>query len=141
MEMNVFREYLKGKGLRLTEERKLIFKEVSSRKGHFNPDELYLDMRKKGLKPSKASIYRTLPLLISAGLIEQVEKTDKHAHYERISGHHDHMFCISCGKVIEFYSKTLEGLQEKICKAERFQSISHTLEIKGYCRRCSGKSA
>ncbi|MBI4824096.1 MAG: transcriptional repressor [Nitrospirae bacterium] len=140
MEINVFREYLKSKGLRLTEERRVIFKEVSLRKGHFDPDELYIDMRRKGIKPSKASVYRTLPLLVSVGLIEQVQKTDKHTHYERISGHHDHMFCISCGHVIEFYSKPLERLQEKLCKVEGFQSISHTLEIKGRCNKCKTKS-
>ena len=136
-----FREYLKAKGLKFTKERELIFKEIFSRHGHFDPEGLYMEMRKKGLKVSKASIYRTLPLLLEGGLIEQVERTKKHAHYEHIFGqnHHDHMFCISCGGVIEFYSEALERLQNKICKVEGFESVTHTLEIKGYCRKCRKK--
>ncbi len=134
----VFREYLKGKGLKFTRERELILKDISSRYGHFDPEELYIGMRKKGLKVSKASIYRTLPLLLESGLIEQVERTEKHAHYEQTFGrnHHDHMLCISCGNVIEFYSEALEDLQKKICRKKGFEGVTHTLEIKGYCGKC-----
>lgn len=139
MEEKTFREYIRSKGLKFTKERELILRKVLSLKGHFAPEELYIEMRKTGLKVSKASVYRTLPLLIESGLIRQVEKTDKHAHYESAfgSGHHDHMLCISCGKAIEFYSRPLERLQERLCSGEGFQSVSHTLEIMGYCRKCA----
>jgi Fur family ferric uptake transcriptional regulator len=133
-----FREYLKAKGLKVTKERALILRDISSRQGHFDPEELYIGIRKKGLKVSKASIYRTLPLLLESGLIEQVERTEKHAHYEKTFGrdHHDHMLCISCGSVIEFYSESLEDLQKKICSKKGFEGVTHTLEIKGYCSKC-----
>ncbi|MBM4141808.1 MAG: transcriptional repressor [Nitrospira sp.] len=138
MEEKAFKKYLKEKGFKFTKERELIFKEVFSRHGHFDLEELHMDMRKKGLKVSKASVYRTLPLLLESGLIEQVERTEKHAHYEQTSGlnHHDHMICISCGSVIEFYSESLERLQNRICKKEGFKGVTHTLEIKGYCGKC-----
>lgn len=134
-----FREYLKGKGLKFTKERELILKDIFSRHGHFDPEELYIGMRQKGLKVSKASIYRTLSLLIESGLIEQVQRTEKHAHYEQTFGrnHHDHMLCILCGSVIEFYSKELEELQNKICREKDFGGVTHTLEIKGYCTKCA----
>jgi Fur family ferric uptake transcriptional regulator len=134
----VFRQYLKGKGLKFTRERELILKAIASRYGHFDPEELYIGIRGKGLKVSKASIYRTLPLLLESGLIEQVERTEKHAHYEQTFGrtHHDHMLCISCGNVIEFYSEALEDLQNKICRKKGFEGSTHTLEIKGYCNKC-----
>jgi Fur family ferric uptake transcriptional regulator len=138
MAEKVFREYLKSRGLKFTKERALILNDISSRHGHFDPEELYIGMKKEGLKVSKASIYRTLPLLLESGLIEQVERTEKHAHYEKTFGrnHHDHMLCISCGSVIEFYSEALEGLQNKICKKKGFKGITHTLEIKGHCSKC-----
>ncbi|MEW6003253.1 MAG: Fur family transcriptional regulator [Nitrospirota bacterium] len=141
MEQKALRQYLKAKGFKFTKERGLIFKEVFSQQGHFDLEELHMGMRRKGFKVSKASIYRTLPLLLESGLIEQVEKTEKHAHYEKTSGrnHHDHMICISCGGVIEFYSAMLERLQNRICKKEDFEGITHTLEIKGYCRKCGKK--
>ncbi|MFZ6017390.1 MAG: Fur family transcriptional regulator [Nitrospirota bacterium] len=138
MEEKAFKKYLKEKGLKFTKERDLIFKEVFSIRDHFDLEELHIGMRKKGLKVSKASIYRTLPLLLESGLIEEVERTEKHAHYEHTFGrdHHDHMLCISCGGVIEFYSKALERLQRSICRKEGFESVTHTLEIKGYCSKC-----
>jgi len=134
----VFREYLKAKGLKFTKERAMIVRNISIRDGHFDPEELYIGMREKGLKVSKASIYRTLPLLLECGLIEQVERTEKHAHYEKTFGrnHHDHMLCISCGSVIEFYSEVLEDIQNKICSKKGFCGVTHTLEIKGYCSKC-----
>lgn len=142
MELSAFKEFIKGKGLRYTREREVIMREISSTRGHFNPEELFIDMRARGLKVSKASVYRTVALLIECGILKEVEKTDKHAHYEVIagSGHHDHMLCNSCGRVIEFYSKRLEKLQDDLCKQEGFKSVSHTLEIMGFCSDCKPKS-
>ncbi|MEK6691886.1 MAG: Fur family transcriptional regulator [Nitrospirota bacterium] len=134
----VFKEFLKRKGLKLTTERNAILKEIYSFHGHFDPEELLLRLRKKGTRVSKASIYRTIPLLLESGLIEEVIKVAKHSHYEHTygHGHHDHMICLKCGSVVEFHSQELEDLQEKLCKKDGFRGISHTLEIRGYCKRC-----
>lgn len=136
-----FKGYLKSRGLKFTKERQLILNEINLQHRHFDLDEFYLKMRQKGLKVSKASVYRILPLLLESGLIKQVEKTDKHAHYELISGsrHHDHMLCLLCGRIIEFYSPKLEELQDRLCKDKDFEGMSHTLEIMGYCKGCRDK--
>ncbi|MBI4688704.1 MAG: transcriptional repressor [Nitrospirae bacterium] len=142
MEEKIFKEFLEKKGLKFTKERASVLKEVFSNHGHFDLDALLIKMRRKGIRVSKASIYRTLPLLLECGLVEQVEKVDKHAHYEHTfgHGHHDHLICIKCGKVISLFSEKLEKLQESLCKKEKFKCITHTLEIRGYCERC-GSSA
>lgn len=134
-----FEDFLRTRGLRFTPERQAILEEVLVRAGHFDPEELYLSLRQKKRLVSRASVYRTLPLMVEAGIVEQVERTDKHAHYERTLGreHHDHMLCVSCGRVIEFYSEPIENLQEELCRKHRFQGISHTLEITGYCAKCA----
>ncbi|MEK6690287.1 MAG: transcriptional repressor [Nitrospirota bacterium] len=134
----IFKEFLQKKGLKLTREREAILKEIFSFHGHFDPEELHIRLRKKGSSISKASIYRTVPLLIESGLLEEVIKVDKHAHYEHTYGHnhHDHMICITCGRVVEFHSQELEELQKRLCKDYGFRGISHTLEIRGYCRKC-----
>lgn len=141
MEKRVFREYLLTQGLKLTSEREEILGEVLAMEKHFDPEELFHRLRTKGSKVSRASVYRTIPLLVECGFIEQVERVERHAHYERVSRdrHHDHMICMSCGKVIEFYSPTLEMLQEEICQRERFRGIRHSLEILGYCEACTGQ--
>jgi len=138
-----FREFLKGKGLRLTSEREAILREVFATKGeHFEPEELHIALRQKEADVSRASVYRTIPLLIEAGIIEEVERVDKHAHYELIHGreHHDHMLCLGCGDVIEFLSPEMEELQDRLCDEHGFTGETHTLEIKGYCRKCAKKN-
>lgn len=138
MDSEKFAEFILGKGLKSTKKRNEILDEVLKTEGHFDPDELYIRLKQKGSKVSRASIYRTLHLLVESGFIEEVERVDKHAHYERVSSdsHHDHMICMKCGKVIEFFSPTLEMLQDEICLKEKFHKVRHSLEIFGYCEQC-----
>jgi len=138
MERSIFREFLSKKGLKLTRERQRILDEVFACHGHFNPEELLKSMRGRNIKVSKASIYRTLPLLVESGLVEQVERNDKHAHYEHTFGHehHDHLICLKCGAVIEVCSPKLEAIQDELCRESGFTGVTHTLEIKGYCCNC-----
>ncbi|HMK43796.1 MAG TPA: transcriptional repressor [Dissulfurispiraceae bacterium] len=139
MSNDQFKRFISERGLKDTRERREIFDEVLSAEGHFDPDELFLRLRSHGSKVSRASVYRTIPLLIDSGVIEEVERVDKHAHYERIIGrqHHDHMICSRCGAVFEFYSETLERLQDELCRSHRFEKMRHHLEIVGICERCS----
>ncbi|MDX9714254.1 MAG: transcriptional repressor [Dissulfurispiraceae bacterium] len=134
-----FRTFLITKGLKLTKERFEILDEVLSSDRHFDPEELYESMRTKGSKVSRASVYRTIPLLVEGGIIQEVERISKHAHYEKVFNvpHHDHLICLDCGSVTEFFSPTLEMLQSEICQKENFKSIRHSLEIFGYCSKCS----
>ncbi len=125
-------------GRRLTREREEIVRMIDETEGHFNPQTLYEQLRAKGSKVSRASVYRTIPILVEHGVITEVGKTEKHAHYEKVLGkaHHDHLICLTCGKTTEIYSPTLEMLQEEICQREGFKGVRHTLEIMGYCREC-----
>ncbi|MEW6067339.1 MAG: Fur family transcriptional regulator [Nitrospirota bacterium] len=141
MEKKIFSTFLKDKGQKLTKERAAILQNVLSYRGHFDPETLYLKVKKTGMKASRASVYRTLNLLCECGIIEKVKKTEHGTIYESVHGneHHDHMSCIGCGHVIEFYSKDLERLQEEICKKQEFQGTSHNLEIRGFCKNCKKK--
>jgi Fur family ferric uptake transcriptional regulator len=141
MEHKIFRGFLKERGQRLTKEREAILKMIFSFHGHFEPETLYLKIRESGLKASRASVYRTLNLLYECGLIDRVRKTEHGTIYECTYGHehHDHMHCIRCGNVIEFYSADLERLQDELCKQKGFEGTSHTLEIRGHCKKCQKK--
>jgi len=137
----IFRNFLEGRGLKFTTERERVLREISSLRRHFDIEGLYLSMKNKGGKVSRASVYRTVPLLVECGLIEEIKTIDRHTYYEYTFGreHHDHLICIKCGKIIEFYSEKLERLQEEICRRENFSGTRHVLEIQGYCRKCSRK--
>ncbi len=128
-------------GRRSTRGRAEIVRIIDETEGHFNPQTLYERLKARGSKVSRASVYRTIPILVEHGIITEVEKTEKHAHYEKVIGkaHHDHLICLRCGKTTEIYSPTLEMLQEEICQREGFKGVRHTLEIMGYCKECTNE--
>lgn len=135
-----FREYLKKEKLKFTPERKTILGGVFSLHKHFDVDDLYDELRKKNKRISRASIYRTLPLLVKSDLINETLRCQGRVSYEHVfgHGHHDHMVCIKCGRVIEFRNEKIEELRDVICKKYRFKPVEHRLGIRGYCKKCRG---
>ncbi|MFH1350068.1 MAG: transcriptional repressor [Pseudomonadota bacterium] len=139
-EIDLFRSFIKAKGLRNTPEREEIIREVFANHDHFDVDELYLRLRREGSKVSKASIYRNIPLIMECGLIREVWYEDGHMHYEHIygHGHHCHFRCIKCGKVIEFVEEGLNAIERSLEERHYFKVIDHRLDVTGYCDRCKG---
>jgi Fur family ferric uptake transcriptional regulator len=133
-----FREYIKEKGLRNTPEREAIIDEIFSIHDHFDVDELFLRLRNKKKRISKASLYRTIPLLIDSGLIKEVYFENGHLHYEHIYGHkhHCHLRCVSCGKIVEFADDEIVTIQSRIGEKYDFEITSHRFELLGYCSQC-----
>jgi len=133
-----FSSFLKDQGLKRTSGREAVFREAVATEGHFEPEELAYRLRKKGSRISKATVYRTLPLLVKAGLIKEVIHGEKHHHYEPIheGSPHDHLICLKCGRIMEFEEKSLKKIQEQICKRHRFRPEKIVVEIFGYCKDC-----
>lgn len=133
-----FENYLRTQGLKFTPQRRLILKKVFTTHHHFEADDLYIAFREERIRLSRATIYRTIPLLVKSGLIREVELGENHAHYEHTwgHGHHDHLICVRCGEVVEFCDDSIERLQNNVCSKHGFQAQSHNLEIKGYCSTC-----
>ncbi len=137
-EENVFASYLHKKGLKLTPQRKAIIEEVFSIKDHFEAEDLLLRIREHGKRVSKGTIYRTLPLLTDCGLLREVIFVEKHSHYEHIYGqkHHEHLICLKCGQIIDFYNQELEAALAKVCRKKKFRAKAHKIEVTGYCENC-----
>ncbi len=133
-----FLEFLKQHGFKWTPERKRVFQEVSTMEGHFEAEELTYRLRKKGSRISKATVYRTLPLLVKAGFIKEVIHGEKHHHYEHNhkENQHDHLICLKCGKIVEFGEASLREIEEKICEKHQFRPEKIVIEIFGYCKKC-----
>ena len=133
-----FIEYIKQRGLKSTPEREKVLREALAMEGHFEADELAFRLRKKGSRISRATVYRTLPLLVRAGLLNRVIHGEKHQHYEPIheERQHDHLICLKCGKITEFQNCALKKLEEEICRENDFQPQKYLVEIFGYCRKC-----
>jgi Fur family ferric uptake transcriptional regulator len=137
-EIEVFRQFIRNKGLRNTPEREQVVKAIFSIHDHFDVDELHLLVRRQNEKISKATIYRTLPLLLESGLIQEAYFEDGHLHYEHIYGHehHCHLRCLECGIVMEFTEETVKDVEQKVGERYDFQVAGHKLEVYGYCTKC-----
>ncbi len=136
-----FKSFLKARRLKFTPERKMILGEVFSFHDHFDVDQLHGKLHREGKHLSRATIYRTLPLLVQSDLIRETFRSRSRISYEHIFGHdhHDHLLCMRCGRVIEFKEDKIERLQETICKRYGFKAIEHRMGIRGYCTKCLRK--
>jgi Fur family ferric uptake transcriptional regulator len=135
--------FLRQKKLKHTAQRKRIVKRAFSMQKHFSADDLYEVLRKEKLNVSKATVYRTLKLLVEAHILDELEIGSREAKfYEPVLGreHHDHMICLRCGKIVEFTDQSIERLQEEAARRERFRILSHTLKLFGLCHACNGRA-
>ena len=136
--MQTFAKYLNSKNLKLTKERKTVLEEIFLHRGHLEAEELSHNLWKKKKTASRATIYRTLDLLVESGIVRKLDLGHGHSHYELVLDHphHEHMVCLNCGKVIEFSDKSIERALTGLCKKSRFEHTSHRFEIFGYCNKC-----
>ena len=133
-----FEKLLQDKGLKLTYERRYIFDEVSKIDEHFDADSLYDRFKDQGLRISRDTVYRTLPLLLESGVIQKSVGAGKREFFERTSGkgHHDHMVCIRCHSIIEFHCDEIEEMQDKVCQKYGFKLVFHDHRLFGICKKC-----
>ena len=120
------------KGLRLTDQRKLIAKVMSGSEDHPDVDELYQRVIKLDSKISIATVYRTVRLFEEAGIVEKHDFKGAKARYEQTSHeHHDHLIDINTGEITEFVNDDIEKLQKKVAEKLGFKLVDHRLELYG----------
>jgi Fur family ferric uptake transcriptional regulator len=138
IELNILKKYISDKGMRYTPEREAIVSEIFSRHDHFNVEGLYQRLRGHSLSISRASVYRTIPLLLEAGLINQVFQENGQAWYEHIYGHerHGHLRCLACGRIEEFMDSSLTGLAQRLSRDTGFLVQMIYPEMTGLCPAC-----
>ncbi|NLO17897.1 MAG: transcriptional repressor [Arcobacter butzleri] len=134
-----FKELLKKKGMKFTEQRAIILQILFSIDEHLNAEEIH-DVVKKDYPESNigiATIYRTLSFLEEANLITSISfGTDGKKYEANKDEHHDHLICTKCGKIIEFVDEEIEKKQEQIAKKNGFTITSHSMQIFGICADC-----
>lgn len=142
-EKEQFLQFLRGRGQRVTGERLALFDEIFSQHGHIDAEALLGAMRVRGLKISRATVYRNLDLLVESGLARKQRLGSRGFLYEHMHAgqQHDHLVCTSCGRVVEFVSPGIAALQGEICRAHGFVPMRHTLQISGLCKLCAEAAA
>ena len=133
-----FSAYLLEQGLKSTRQREIILEEFLSSGSHLSTEELYLRLRKTNPQIGYATVHRTLKLFAECGIAEQRHFGDGQTRYEATSHdeHHDHLICITCGKIVEFEDSRIEKLQEHVALQHGFSIVRHRLELYGYCTKC-----
>lgn len=134
------RQLLREKDLKNSQVRERIARCALGYPGHFTVEDLAKVLRAGGLRNAHpATVYRSIPLLLEAGLIQAAPAgPGETQRYERAfeRDHHDHLVCVHCGRLIEFHSPTLELLQEEIAQHYGFHLESHLHELRGSCAAC-----
>lgn len=133
-----FSEFLRDNNMSVTQERMEIVHAAFAVHDHFTADELVAHLGADNSDVSRASVYRTLGLLVRAGMVRQVDFGRGTSHYEHMhqSEHHDHMVCTTCGNVVEFTDDALEAALDRACQEAGFHPTRHSLKVFGRCERC-----
>ena len=130
--MNYIEKQCTKKGVRLTDQRKLIAKVMSESQDHPDVDELHKRVNKVDTKISIATVYRTVKLFEEAGIVAKHDFKGTKARYEEAtSEHHDHLIDINTGEITEFVDEDIEKLQEKVAAKLGYKLIDHRLELYG----------
>jgi len=120
------------KGVKLTDQRKIIAKIMSDSQDHPDVDELYKRASKIDSKISIATVYRTVKLFEEAGIVAKHDFKGGKARYEELNeGHHDHLIDIKTGEIIEFVDEEIEKLQQKVADKYGYKLVDHKLELYG----------
>ena len=120
------------KGVRLTDQRKLVAQVLSESQNHPDVDELHKQVSKLDPKISIATVYRTVKLFEESGILAKHDFKGNKARYEQTSGeHHDHLIDINTGKITEFVNEDIEKLQKKVAEKLGYKLVDHRLELYG----------
>ena len=139
-----FREYLASRPepKRFTNQQRDLVEHIFARHKHFDPNELIEDLKNAGRQVSRATVYRTLTLLVEAGLLRRIEVGPRTV-YDHDYGYpaHDHLVCDQCQSMIEFQHTRLDEVLREIASEHRFQAETRTLVIRGICAECNAARA
>ena len=137
--LRLFSRYLKDVGLPVTHQREAVAEVVFDSDGHLSVDDIEGALRERGDRIGKATIYRTLDLLVRSRLVEEHDFGEGFKRYEhRLSNSpvHEHLICVECGTVTEFESDELYRVENRVRADFGFQPVRRRLEIYGLCRTC-----
>ena len=138
----VLNEFMETRGLRSTEQRRLIVDRFFEAEGHETIDSLLESVRSSDPHVGYATVYRTMKMLVESGIAHEQKFGDGFTRYELNdeATHHDHLICSNCGRIEEFEEPLIEELQERVAARYGFDLQQHKLELYGICAACRRKA-
>lgn len=137
--LQLFRRYLRDQGLPVTQQREAVATVVFGSPEHMSVEEIEAALRTRGERIGKATVYRTLEMLVRSGLVAEHDFGEGFKRYEHLWGQqpsHGHLVCSECGRVEEFQDAELLRVQEAVARRQSFQPARYRLEIYGLCAAC-----
>jgi Fur family ferric uptake transcriptional regulator len=133
--------YMERKGLRSTNQRRIVSEVFFRTAGHLSIDDMLGLVRKQDSRVGYATVYRTMKLLVECGLASERQFDDTVTRFEvaQKDGHHDHLICLECKKIVEFEDDEIERLQESLARRYGYKLRSHKHELYGFCSACQRK--
>lgn len=134
--------YIKSKGLRKTSQRDTLVDIIFSEDEHFTADELYERVKKNNSSASRATVYRTISLLVEAKLLHEIDLGDDVKTYDpnfNDRPSHNHMICVDCGKVLEFEDDNIDLLNDCLTRRMGFRPVSQSIRIEAACETLRSK--
>jgi len=131
-----FKNYLKTVGLKNTKQRTLILDALLSLDDHVDVPAIVHKVQHQDSSIGVATVYRTLQLMVDGGIILERQFGKERKQFECMDPeqeHHDHLICLDCGQIMEFYNQPLEQLQDDIAHSLGFQLSHHTMQLFGSC--------
>ena len=142
--VHLFRRYLREQGLPVTQQREVIAEVVFGSSGHLSVEDPEAQLRERGERIGKATIYRTLEMLVKSGLVAEHDFGEGFKRFEHLFGQkpmREHLICTECGTVAELHSPELMKVQEETARKQGFLPSRYRLQIYGLCAGCQASGA
>ena len=124
-------DILRSEGLRYTAQRQAVWDEIRKSNEHRDAEDIYLKLKSNGIRVSRATVYRTIDILVKNRLVRKMDVGDGRSLFEpRLDDkHHDHMICLETGNIVEFFDEELENLQDRIAKEYGYRVVRHIHQL------------
>ncbi len=135
-ERDAMRDALRRDGRRMTVQRAMLLRIIEESQEHLDAETIHRRARDAGSRMNLSTVYRNLKVLAQMGFLRELHFDEEHHHFERALGEHYHLYCLKCGRVIEYWPPDGDRRLREVAEMHGFELVSARLELQGFCQLC-----